>query len=446
MLKIPDLLVLLVVLAIGNASPLSPSEPLTRIAFGSCNEHHLPQPMWTPITQFDPELWIWLGDAVYADSHIGKLYRYPSSLEQMTRRFETQKQRPEYQTFLTTTKADVIGVWDDHDYGVNDGDWTYVNKSAAQQIYLDFVEEDANSPRRHQQGMYTSYVYGPQGKQVKIILLDIRYHQNEEPGDILGSEQWKWLANELQANTAQLTIIGSGLQVVSHGKWIGEGWKSFPKSRARLFQLLSKFNHNSAVFFLSGDVHFAEFSRSHYCAKVNDDDTRVVPLWDLTCSGLTHSWCHSYIPSFLNPFACDHIFPLTQHPVNTVGSLYGYLNFGALSVQWNDDDVKQSRFSAEIRNTQGEPVRRFEWTFAELSPSTFSAQKLQETPEVVKDCATESALAVSTPTEIGGIKFAVVVLATTATAMIGFSVVVVKVLSACFRRLFISPSKRTKKD
>jgi phosphodiesterase/alkaline phosphatase D-like protein len=34
-----------------------------------------------------------------------------------------------------------------------------------------------------------------------------------QPQDMLGSEQWQWLADELHSNTADLTLLGSGLQV-----------------------------------------------------------------------------------------------------------------------------------------------------------------------------------------------------------------------------------------
>ena len=42
----------------------------------------------------------------------------------------------------------VIGVWDDHDYGTNDGDMTYPNKIETRDIFLDFVDEPSQSPRR----------------------------------------------------------------------------------------------------------------------------------------------------------------------------------------------------------------------------------------------------------------------------------------------------------
>jgi hypothetical protein len=40
----------------------SPEQPLTRLAFGSCSKHDRPQPLWSPISDFQPQLWIWLGN------------------------------------------------------------------------------------------------------------------------------------------------------------------------------------------------------------------------------------------------------------------------------------------------------------------------------------------------------------------------------------------------
>ena len=50
------------------ASGLQPVQVLERIAFRSCNREWLPQPFWTPILETHPDLWIWLGDNIYADT------------------------------------------------------------------------------------------------------------------------------------------------------------------------------------------------------------------------------------------------------------------------------------------------------------------------------------------------------------------------------------------
>lgn len=54
---------------------------------------------------------------------------------------------------------------------------------------------------------------------LKLILLDTRSHLRWGTDcDILGAEQWVWLERQLSdPNPAQLTIIGSGIQVsMSH--------------------------------------------------------------------------------------------------------------------------------------------------------------------------------------------------------------------------------------
>jgi len=43
----------------------------TRIAFGSCNNQFNSQKFWNKIHAFDPNIWIWLGDNIYAD-YFGK--------------------------------------------------------------------------------------------------------------------------------------------------------------------------------------------------------------------------------------------------------------------------------------------------------------------------------------------------------------------------------------
>ena len=40
----------------------------TRIAFGSCNNQREPQPLWQSIAASQPDLWVWLGDNIYADT------------------------------------------------------------------------------------------------------------------------------------------------------------------------------------------------------------------------------------------------------------------------------------------------------------------------------------------------------------------------------------------
>ena len=51
----------------GDQADLSPRKPgVFRIAFGSCAKQWKPNYMWRAIINCKPDVWIWLGDSIYA--------------------------------------------------------------------------------------------------------------------------------------------------------------------------------------------------------------------------------------------------------------------------------------------------------------------------------------------------------------------------------------------
>jgi alkaline phosphatase D len=69
------------------------------------------QTLWDPILAYGPQAYLWLGDVVYVKEEHGLNLRAA---------FKLQLAQPGYQRLLKTG-AVVEGVFDDHDYGVNDG-------------------------------------------------------------------------------------------------------------------------------------------------------------------------------------------------------------------------------------------------------------------------------------------------------------------------------------
>ncbi|EOY15848.1 Calcineurin-like metallo-phosphoesterase superfamily protein isoform 3 [Theobroma cacao] len=243
---------------IASAGSYADNHLLSRIAFGSCANQSAPQPIWDAINKFDPQVFIWLGDNIYGDIRqpfkiLGKertigpwknVRRFvPSSHSQMLSRYNMAKNIPGYSRLRANAK--VIGTWDDHDYGLNDAGKEFSEKITNQRLLLDFLDEPQDSPRRKQAGVYTSYTLGPPGKQVKIILLDTRYHRDpiSSDGSVLGESQWSWLGKELRGPPSTITIIGSSIQVISNLSattgplFYMESWGRFPKERNRLFEL-----------------------------------------------------------------------------------------------------------------------------------------------------------------------------------------------------------------
>ena len=61
------LVALLMISALYGAPRADDGPPLTRVAFGSCANQDLPQPIWDAVLDYRPELFIFAGDNVYGD-------------------------------------------------------------------------------------------------------------------------------------------------------------------------------------------------------------------------------------------------------------------------------------------------------------------------------------------------------------------------------------------
>jgi len=259
-----------------------------KIAFGSCSNQRLPQVIWPAINANNPDLWIWMGDIIYMDS---------DSLEVTEEAYRIQKENPDYMILMDS--AEIIGIWDDHDYGLNDGGKEWSVKDEKKELMFDFLDEPVNSSRRKHDGVYISYDYFlKEDRTVKVILLDGRYFRDTltfspvrgvryDPnpygqGTMLGKEQWNWLEKELKHSKADLNIIVSGIQVLSEEHGFESWGGNFPHERDKLFEMLKSTGAKN-VLFLSGDRHIAEVSRM-------DTDYLDYPVFDITSSGLTHSY------------------------------------------------------------------------------------------------------------------------------------------------------------
>jgi len=254
------------------------------IAFGSCNNQRLQNPFWKEIPKNNPSVWIWGGDNIYADT---------DNMNILHEDYNVLKNHPDYVVF--NDSIEVIGIWDDHDYGFNDGGKEYVKKDSAQSLFLDFLDVPANDERRSRQGIYDSKTYKVKDYQVKIFLLDTRYFRSgltkdtsgkkrylpQDTGTILGDQQWTWLSDQLNKSNADFNIIVSSIQVLSseHGY---ETWGNMPHEVDKLKSMIVN-SKAKGVILLSGDRHISELSAI-------DISGLNYPLYDFTSSGLTHSY------------------------------------------------------------------------------------------------------------------------------------------------------------
>ncbi len=291
------------------------------LAFGSCNHGHLPQPMWSVIEQHQPDLFLWTGDVVYADT---------TDPVRMKAKYDQQLARTEYQRFKSVT--DIDGVWDDHDFGINNGGASNPAKVEAQQLFLNFMDEPVDSPRRAQRGIYKAFTKGAADRSVKFFLLDTRYHR-DSPGtgraDMLGKVQWRWLEEEIKQSTATVNIIVSGVSVMSPQFPFAEEWNDFKWSKKRLFKLIDKYDL-PGVLFLTGDRHFS----SHYEA-----DVKGQVYHEFMSSGLTH---------YMNRVWVSRIFRFVYGDTNS----YFNRNFSKLTFDWNADPLRLRFEVFDVENKQ----------------------------------------------------------------------------------------------
>lgn len=320
------------------------AEPVTRIALGSCADQDKPQPIWEAIVAQRPQLFLFLGDNVYADTE---------DMEEMRGIYAKLGALPGYRKLKAA--CPVLAIWDDHDYGVNDGGAEYRMRGEAEKVFEEFFEIPADAPSRGRPGIYDSRLFdGGEGRRLQILMLDTRYfrgplialpkraehgpyERNPDPGaTVLGEAQWAWLAEEL-AKPADLRLILTSIQFLPQDhRW--ECWENFPREREKLLDRLAGAK-TGPVIFLSGDRHMGEIME----LKTDDPLSPGFPVFEMTSSGLT------------NAGGGKGDEP-NRHRV--AGPTYREQNFGMVRIDWD-----RGVAVLEVCDVSGTPVRKHEAAF-----------------------------------------------------------------------------------
>lgn len=164
---------------------------VSTIAFGSCYGLYGSEDptVFRSIHSYKPDLFLWLGDAIYADATlIPNVFAPAADYSAWAKKYSALKAEPHYSLLSNYTM--ISGTWDDHDFGLNNAGKDFAHKRTAQRTFLDFLDEPNESVRRAREGVYTSYNF----EALKVILLDNRYFRDSdevgEPDD-LGETQWE---------------------------------------------------------------------------------------------------------------------------------------------------------------------------------------------------------------------------------------------------------------
>ncbi|HRJ48166.1 MAG TPA: alkaline phosphatase D family protein [Opitutaceae bacterium] len=367
-----------------------PDHTVTRLAFGSCVMQDRPQPFWEHVNAYAPDVWLWLGDTVYADSPRPQAdseeERARIVLDRMPELYRQQRAEPGYAALRE--RAFIAGVWDDHDYGKNDAGADWIGREEAQQHFWDFYDEPADSVRRKLPGTFRAIRFGPPGRTVQLILLDTRFFRSPltrmdesedhdwllgQPGryeinddtnaTVLGEAQWRWLEQVLR-EPADLRLLVSSIQVVADDhRW--EKWGVFPAERRRLFRLLRETGANG-VMILSGDRHSGELSLLDPAREPHPDFTAPdYPLYDLTASALTQSRPTNFAAQQEGRWASpvSHRHEINRH---RIGSVLRYNHYGTLTIDW--EHAGGPRLTLELVADTGAPMLRQHVALTALRP------------------------------------------------------------------------------
>ena len=256
--------------------------PAFRVVTGSCayvNDASYDRPgkpygdsygIFTRMAEQSPDMMLWLGDNVYLreadfDSRWG-----------MAERYRHTRALPELQPLLHSTHH--YAIWDDHDYGPNEANRSFVLKDQSLALFKRYWSNPAYG-LPEEPGIFTSFTF----RDIDFFLLDNRYQRNSDQApdtphkSMLGGNQLAWLKDALLRSKAPFKIIVNGSQMLNRFE-ARESWSNFPAERADFLGWLNE-TGISGVLFLSGDTHFSALT------KLERDYN--YPLYELSCSPLT---------------------------------------------------------------------------------------------------------------------------------------------------------------
>ncbi|MBY0371787.1 alkaline phosphatase family protein [bacterium] len=238
-----------------DLTTLETSKRQAVLAVASCmdNRHPLHNSIWEELLSHDPDALFLIGDTVYTDvsEDPGVSERVPVTPQVLWQRYTHTRQQ--LSLFYAPKLVPTFAVWDDHDYGQNDGDRRFEYKDTVRQVFQAFFGT-ADFPGVYDHGPGVSSRLNAFGQ--RFFFLDNRSFRDpagEKEGTHFGVDQESWLFTDLFGDLPSWLISGDQFFGGYHAfeSYEGRHPGSFAKFTSRL-------RNTSPVIFLSGDRHLAE--------------------------------------------------------------------------------------------------------------------------------------------------------------------------------------------
>lgn len=227
-----------------------------KIAVVSCINDYYKEGMnqiWPELVSHKPDSVFMIGDNTYANQYTKNFG--PANAEIIWNRYaETRGLLP---ISYIKNLIPVYAVWDDHDYGRNDGDRTFEHREASRQVFLDFFPHDYNLKNYDRgEGISSSFLaFGAQ-----FVLMDNRFERTPNGLKSADESHWgldneKWLYGKLKKNSVPTFIIEGDQFFGGY-----HPYESFQGNHPNAFKAFVKKIKTTPqpVVFLSGDRHLTE--------------------------------------------------------------------------------------------------------------------------------------------------------------------------------------------
>lgn len=274
--------------------------------------------IFNSIANMHPDMMLWLGDNVYLrevdlQSKSGFQYRYSHF-----------RSIPELQALLV--ECPHYAIWDDHDFGPNDSDRSFVHSDWSEEVFQEFWANPSYG-LPEERGITSQFSY----MDIDFFLMDNRMFRTNyelktiEP-QVWGKVQEDWLIEALKYSKAPFKIVATGGQFLSDAK-LYENHAQFEAERRRVLDRIAAEGIKNVVF-LTGDRHHTELTMMTLEGEI--------PIYDLTVSPLTSTFYdHSKEP---NTFRVE-------------GTIVGERNFAMLTFS---GERKDRVMTIRIYNTNGD--------------------------------------------------------------------------------------------
>jgi alkaline phosphatase D len=351
-----------------------------RLAFGGdvagqnvCRDAVEGFPILGTIHAWRPEVFVGLGDMIYADNACAATGMYANA--QLAGDFGPAIDLPGFWAHWRYNRADAasrrllgstsyVGVWDDHEV-INDfGPLTDVGSAPPYppglhllpiglRAFLDYTPV-ASAPR-----LYRSLRWG---RHLEIFVLDTRSYRDanyapdspHQPKTMLGREQLAWLKRGLASSDATWKVIVSSVPMsiptgfpATNGR---DGWANFDQTTGFENELLDilRFMAENGVdnpVWITTDVHFAEAFRYKPFPDHPDFAVHEIATGPLN-SGI---FPNRDVDPTLNPEVLFFHGPATPADVTSWEEAKRWFNFGTLEVGAGGD------LTAQVIDTAGDP-------------------------------------------------------------------------------------------